>query len=103
MVELIAGLDAERVRANLARIAAEIEQAARRRPPAPGGGRAPGGRGAGGDQVRRRSQDMPTLAQGGVRLVGENRAQDLQAKVGGARASCSNGTSSASCRAAGCA
>jgi len=26
-------------------------------------------------------EDMPTLAQAGVRLVGENRAQDLQAKV----------------------
>jgi PLP dependent protein len=80
MVELIAGIDPGRVRDNLARIGEEIAAAATRRPPAPGGG-------------ERRSvevlaatkyvalEDMPLLAQGGVTLVGENRAQDLQAKV----------------------
>ncbi|HUH80452.1 MAG TPA: YggS family pyridoxal phosphate enzyme [Solirubrobacteraceae bacterium] len=80
MVDLIAGLDAGRVRENLTRIEEEIAVAATRRPPAPGG-------------VERRPvevlaatkyvslEDLPLLAQGGVRLVGENRAQDLEAKV----------------------
>ena len=40
------------------------------------------------------------LAEAGVTLVGENRAQDLDAKAGRAPASCSRGTSSATCRAA---
>ncbi len=69
MVELIAAPDPARVRANLARIEAEIAAARPRRPvqvlaavkyvPAPA---------------------LPALAEAGVRLVGENRAQDLQAK-----------------------
>jgi len=80
MVELIAGLDAERVRSNLARIREQIEAASTRRPPAPVGG--PRGE----VQVLAATKyvslaDMPALARAGVRLVGENRAQDLQAKV----------------------
>jgi pyridoxal phosphate enzyme (YggS family) len=76
MVELITGLDAEHVRANLQRIEAEIAQAAR--------ARQPDGRPA--VRVLAATKyvapaDMPVLAQAGVKLVGENRAQDLQEKV----------------------
>jgi len=75
VVELIRGLDAERVRANLERITAELAQAAARAPreqPAP--------------RVLAATKyvgvaEMPVLAAAGVRLVGENRAQDLQEKV----------------------
>ncbi|HEY4997377.1 MAG TPA: YggS family pyridoxal phosphate-dependent enzyme, partial [Solirubrobacteraceae bacterium] len=75
MVELIRGIDAERVRANLERIGEELGAACAR---------------AG----RRRedvavlaatkyvaSEELPKLAAAGVRLVGENRAQDLGEKV----------------------
>jgi uncharacterized pyridoxal phosphate-containing UPF0001 family protein len=60
----------ERVRENLARLRAEIDDAAGGRPV----------------QVVAAtkyipSESMPVLARAGVRLVGENRAQDLQAKV----------------------
>ncbi len=80
MVELIAGLDPGRVRDNLARIREELASASARRPPAPsGGGRRPVEVLAATKYVA--LPDMPLLAQGGVTLVGENRAQDLQAKV----------------------
>ena len=80
MVELIHDLDAARIAANLRRIRAELDGAAALAPP----------RGASGE--RRGAEilaatkyialgDLPTLARAGVRLVGENRAQDLQAKV----------------------
>jgi pyridoxal phosphate enzyme (YggS family) len=80
VVELIHGLDAARIAANLRRIRAELDGAAALAPP----------RGASGE--RRGAEilaatkyialgDLPTLARAGVRLVGENRAQDLQAKV----------------------
>ncbi len=79
MVELISGVRVERVRANLAEIRAEIDAAVRRSP------------------VTRREQqqagvqllaatkyiareDLPLLAEAGVELIGENRAQDLRAK-----------------------
>jgi PLP dependent protein len=80
LVDLIAGIDPGRVRENLARIGEEIATAAARRPPAPGGGeRRPVEVLAATKYIS--LQDMPLLAQGGVRLVGENRAQDLQAQV----------------------
>ena len=70
MVDLIRGLEAEQVRANLDRVRGEIAQAARGRDveilaavkyvPA---------------------QELGALAQAGVGLVGENRAQDLVAKA----------------------
>jgi pyridoxal phosphate enzyme (YggS family) len=80
MVELVSDLRAEVVRANLTRVRSEIA-AARERSPSTHAGR-----------ERRQVEilaaskyialeDMPTLAQAGVHLVGENRAQDLQAKV----------------------
>jgi pyridoxal phosphate enzyme (YggS family) len=69
VVELIRPEPA-RVAANLARIHAEIQRLAPGRPV----------------EVLAASKyvalaDMPALAAGGVRLVGENRAQDLEAKV----------------------
>jgi pyridoxal phosphate enzyme (YggS family) len=75
VVEPISGLRVERVRANLDRVHEEIAQAAIR------AGRGP-------DEVEVlaatkyvSAEDLPTLAQAGIRLVGENRAQDLQTKV----------------------
>ncbi len=71
MVELIRGLSAERVAANLERVREQIGQA----------GRDP-------DTVEILAatkylpvEELPVLAQAGVRLVGENRAQDLVAKT----------------------
>jgi hypothetical protein len=75
MVELIAGLDARRIHANLERVRVEIAGARER------------------SQNASReveilaatkyvaSADLPVLAEAGIRLVGENRAQDLQQKV----------------------
>jgi pyridoxal phosphate enzyme (YggS family) len=72
MVELIGDLSAERIRANLQRIEAEIAQALQRSGQA---GR-PVEVLAAVKYVAR--HDLPILAAAGVRLVGENRAQDLQ-------------------------
>ena len=84
MVELIAGLDAARIAANLERVLGEVEAAAARAPRA-GAGEA-GHRAAAPVEVLAATkyvalEDMPLLAEAGIRLVGENRAQDLQAKV----------------------
>jgi PLP dependent protein len=75
MAELIAGLRAERIRANLAQVREEIATAA-----------TSVGRDAGEVEVLAATkyvsvEDLPALAQAGIRLAGENRAQDLQAKV----------------------
>jgi pyridoxal phosphate enzyme (YggS family) len=78
VAELISGLSAETVRANLDRIRMEIAAAM---------GRSPGARTsrpeveilAASKYVR--LEEMPVLADAGIGLVGENRAQDLQAKV----------------------
>ncbi len=80
MAQLTVEIDAERVRENLRRVHAEIAAAVQRRAPPPAG-------------LGRRADvavlaatkyvapaDLPKLAQAGVRLVGENRAQDLQEK-----------------------
>ena len=74
MVELIADLRAEQIRANLGRIREELAGAAAR-----------SGRASSAVEVLAASkylavEDLPILAAGGVRLLGENRAQDLQAK-----------------------
>lgn len=78
MVELIHGLQAERVRANLARIRAEVDEAAE----------AAAANRAGLGQVEILAackyvpvQELPALHEAGLTLLGENRAQDLQAKV----------------------
>jgi len=78
VVELITP-DAGRIRANLERIRSELAGAAARGQPARAGG-------FGGEiQVLAAtkyvtSEHLPVLAEGGIRLVGENRAQDLQHK-----------------------
>jgi pyridoxal phosphate enzyme (YggS family) len=75
MAELIEGITAERVRANLAAVREQIAAAAARAGRDPreveivvAGKYVPVG-------------DLAALAQAGVTVVGENRAQDLQAKV----------------------
>jgi pyridoxal phosphate enzyme (YggS family) len=75
MVELISDLSTERVRANLERVRSEIDAALAR-----------SGRDAGTVELLAAtkyvaSEDLPLLARAGVRLVGENRAQDLQEKL----------------------
>ena len=80
MVELIADLDAARIRENLARVREEIAAAG-----------AAAGRWSASDRPEAvellvatkyiAAEDLPVLAAAGVELVGENRAQDLQAKV----------------------
>jgi PLP dependent protein len=80
VAQLISNLSAERVRGNLERISGELTAAAARAPDAPGGARRP--------EVEvlaavkyLSSAELPKLAEAGVHVVGENRAQDLQAKV----------------------
>jgi pyridoxal phosphate enzyme (YggS family) len=70
MVELIRGLDAERVAANLATVRGQIDTASP------------------GQAVRIlaatkyvRDEHLPALAEAGIELVGENRAQDLERKA----------------------
>jgi pyridoxal phosphate enzyme (YggS family) len=75
VVELIAGLRADAIRANLAQVREEIESAA-----------ASAGRDPNEVEVLAATKyvsagDLPVLAEAGIRLVGENRAQDLTAKV----------------------
>jgi pyridoxal phosphate enzyme (YggS family) len=75
MPELIADITVERVAGNLARVRARIAEAAAR-----------AGRDSAGVRVLAATKyvaadALPVLAKAGVRLVGENRAQDLQAKV----------------------
>lgn len=75
MVELIADLRAEVIRANLSQVRAEIESAA-----------AFAGREPSEVEVLAATKyvaagDLPVLAEAGVRLIGENRAQDLTAKL----------------------
>jgi PLP dependent protein len=78
VAELISGLSAETVRANLARIRIEIAAAV---------ARSPGARATRPEvEILAASkyvslEDMPVLSDAGIGLVGENRAQDLQAKV----------------------
>ena len=80
MAQLISGLSVERVRENLERIRDELAAAV--------------ARAAGARRENRRSDvqvlaavkylsaaELPKLADAGIALVGENRAQDLQAKV----------------------
>jgi hypothetical protein len=75
MAELIAGLRVEKIRANLDCVLEEIAGAC-----------SGAGRDAGEVEVLAATkyvsvEDLPALAQAGIRLAGENRAQDLQAKV----------------------
>lgn len=80
MVELIRGIHAERIAANLRRIRGELEAAAALAPP-----RVATGEHRTAEILAATKyialEDLPTLAEAGITLVGENRAQDLQAKV----------------------
>jgi len=80
MPELISGLRAQTIRDNLARVQQEIAAAAARRPPGAAAPDAPGVELLAATKYVAR-EDLPLLAEAGIRLVGENRAQDLQAKV----------------------
>ena len=90
MVDLIRGLDRDRVRANLARITGEIAAA----------GRDPGEVEILAAVKYVPGEELETLAQAGLTLLGENRAQDLVAKADAYAGPVHAGTSSASCRAA---
>jgi len=80
MVELINGLRAQVVHENLERIRSEISAAsARARELRPAG--APGEVEILAATKYVAPGDLPVLAEAGIRLVGENRAQDLQEKV----------------------
>ncbi len=74
MVELIHDLDADAVRANLAAVHERIAAASR-----PPGREGPVEILAATKYVP--SEELPALAEAGIRLVGENRAQDLERKV----------------------
>jgi pyridoxal phosphate enzyme (YggS family) len=79
MAELITGLRAETVRANLERVREEIAAAAAQR-------RAPGPGPSSQVQIVAATKyvpvrELPVLAEAGISVVGENRAQDLEAKV----------------------
>jgi pyridoxal phosphate enzyme (YggS family) len=80
MAQLISNLSVERVRANLERIGRELRAAAARAPEKSGGAERP--------EVEvlaavkyLSAAELPKLAEAGVRVVGENRAQELQQKV----------------------
>ena len=79
MARLIGDLRIERIRANLAHVREEIAGAAHRSPVTrPGRERGEVELLAAVKYVA--SDDLPLLAEAGIRLVGENRAQDLEAK-----------------------
>jgi pyridoxal phosphate enzyme (YggS family) len=80
VAELISELRPQALRENLARLQEEIAQAVARRAPQLARADDPG------VEILAATkyvalEDLPVLAEAGVRLVGENRAQDLQAKV----------------------
>jgi len=75
LADLVHGLTAERVRANLAELDERIAAAAAR------SGRDPGDVELVAAVKYVPEQELGVLAQAGVKVVGENRAQDLQAKV----------------------
>ena len=79
MVEPTTELGADTVRANLERVREEIAQATSRSATAAEQGRREVELLAATKYVS--SDDLPVLAEAGIRLVGENRAQDLEAKV----------------------
>jgi pyridoxal phosphate enzyme (YggS family) len=79
MARLIGDLRIERIRANLAHVREEIADAVHRSPVTrPGRERGAVELLAAVKYVA--SDDLPLLAEAGIRLVGENRAQELQAK-----------------------
>jgi pyridoxal phosphate enzyme (YggS family) len=81
VVELIHGLDPARVATNLARVREQIAAAAQH------AGREPAAVRVLAATKYLAAQELPTLAAAGVDLVGESRAQDLQAKAAAHRSS----------------
>jgi PLP dependent protein len=85
LAETISGLRAERIRENLERVREEIATAAGRSPIPRAEGLAVSDRSREVEVLAATKyvsvEDLPVLAEAGIRLVGENRAQDLQAKV----------------------
>jgi len=79
VAQLISGLRAERVRANLERLREEIVAARSRSPAAAVDARRPVEILAATKYVP--AEGLPVLAEAGIELVGENRAQDLQGKI----------------------
>jgi pyridoxal phosphate enzyme (YggS family) len=75
VAQLIDGLDAARVRANLAEVREEIAAAARR------AGRDPGDVELLAATKYVRAEDLGALVEAGLEVLGENRAQDLAAKA----------------------
>jgi pyridoxal phosphate enzyme (YggS family) len=75
MAQLISDLNVERIRQNLVALREQITDAARH------AGRDPGEVEILAATKYVLSEDLPTLAAAGVRLVGENRAQDLAARA----------------------
>lgn len=79
MAQLMQALSADLIRANLERVHAQVADAAHKARPRTGASPAPVEIVAATKYVP--LTQLPVLAAAGVRLVGENRAQDLQAKV----------------------
>jgi PLP dependent protein len=80
VAQLISNLSAERVRENLERIRDELALAAARAPGPPAGLHRPPVEVLAAVKYLA-SAELPKLAEAGISVVGENRAQDLQAKV----------------------
>ncbi|HEV2922593.1 MAG TPA: YggS family pyridoxal phosphate enzyme [Solirubrobacteraceae bacterium] len=80
MAQLISSLDLERVRENLERVRGVLTLAAGRAPAPPEGLHRPPVEVLAAVKYLP-SSELPKLAEAGIRVVGENRAQDLQAKV----------------------
>jgi pyridoxal phosphate enzyme (YggS family) len=76
VAELIHGLDAAQVRANLEAVRAEVAAAGER------SGRDPAGVEIVAATKYLPAEELPALAEAGVAVLGENRAQDLEAKIG---------------------
>jgi pyridoxal phosphate enzyme (YggS family) len=75
VAELITGLDPDRIRANLVQARAAVDEAAAR------AGRAPGEVEILAAAKYVPAEELGALAEGGIELLGENRAQALEAKV----------------------
>jgi PLP dependent protein len=80
VAQLISNLDAGRVRANLQRVEEELAAAAARAPAAPGGPARPAPEVLAAVKYLG-AEELPKLAEAGIRVLGENRAQELEAKV----------------------
>jgi PLP dependent protein len=80
MAQLISNLSVDRVRANLERIGGELTAAAAKAPRRPDGARRPEAEVLAAVKYLSPAE-LPKLAEAGIRIVGENRAQELQEQV----------------------